>query len=561
MDLRVYQCKPCPVGIFCNSPGITTANMMLKEGYYYYYDADQDLHDAVECATEIACPGGSLDASSKEALRSTRSCGTNRQGLLCAQCVEDTYEWGARCLQCSESTYIPVFIGIVAVTWLYVVVIHHISNPEDLREGRDAGTKVFLFFISTVRLVTGGEVRWLSWLGVFDFEAEKATGGRVCVLPLDPMAKMLFEVVLPLLGIVLLGLTAGIHSLYRKLRGHPTAGKAYFRTLCALAIFSYTAISNVTLNYLDCQEIGDTGIELVRSAQAVDCNSQSYKSLRVFMYMLVVFPIALLPLMIMAFLHHYHKQGTLQSKVASFGILFETYDKEFFWFEGFALLRRSLFVMTLTVLPVDELAKSQIFVALTVVFGTVHSATLPYVLGKDDFFEKCSLLCLLFITLFQTGRREEDVLSDPVQAFITVLVLLMVLLFIFLTLYSQPTLQLDRKLPQAVVAFLAKRGIKPLVFVKTEAAKEKEVEKKDPGTMAVLPSAVSVGAPAIDLEMVEDEAGGAGEKELELVTVGTSAPPPLHIDAISSPSQKMREEEGTEVGTETEPGMEAEAEA
>jgi len=551
MDLGADKCMPCSslAGIQCPSSGITTANMTVKAGYYYYYDAGADLHSAVECATAVACPGGSIDATGEEALVSTRSCGPNRQGVLCAQCVDGTYEWGAQCLQCSGSTYIPVFMLVVALTWLYVIVIHYLSNPRDLREGRDAGTKVLLFFISTVRLVTGGEVRWLSWLGVFDFEAEKAAGGAFCVLPLGPVEKMAFEVVVPLLGMVLLGVTAGSHYLYRKLRGHRVASQAYFRTLCALAIFSYTSISNVTLNYLDCQEIANTGIELVRTAQAVDCSSQSYKSLRIFMYMLLAFPIVLLPLMIMAFLHRYHKQGTLQDKVASFGTLFETYDKEMFWFEGFALLRRSLYVFTLTVLPVDELVKSQIFVAFTVVFLTVHLTTLPYVLGKDDFFEKCSLLCLLFITLFQTGRREEDVLSEPVQILITVLVILMMLLFIFLTLYSKPGLRMHKELPSVVVAFLARRGIKPLNLSTQEVPKTEE--EMDSPAIAVFPSAVIVEKGPSRLEMVEDEEERATEEDLEMTTVG--APASDHSDVIKGQTQ-------TQTQTQTEPKTETETE-
>ena len=143
---------------------------------------------------------------------------------MCAQCLEGYYEWGGSCLTCDPSVYYPALMGLLVLIWIYVLVIHHLTNPT-VTTG-DAGVKCFMFYISTFRLMAGGEVRWLSWLSIFDFEAEQASQGNLCFLPLDPTDKFLFQVMVPIVGLGLLLLSAALHwcgvRLYNRVTTAPT---------------------------------------------------------------------------------------------------------------------------------------------------------------------------------------------------------------------------------------------------------------------------------------------------------------------------------------------------
>ena len=229
-------------------------------------------------------------------------------------------------MTCDPGTYVPAFIALISGVWLYVLVIHKLSNPAE--PNGDAAVKCIMFFGSTFRLITGGEVRWLSWLSIFDFEPSQASGGSVCFLPLDPVQKMAFQVLVPFLGLFQLALTAlivwGFRRLQLAIRSKSMEFKLdpFMRTCIALLMFSYTQISTTTFSFLDCMEIG--GLNLVRTSPGIDCNSSEYASWLPLVYTCFVYSL-LFPWLPWLGLRRFHKRNDIQRMRSKVGNLYETY--------------------------------------------------------------------------------------------------------------------------------------------------------------------------------------------------------------------------------------------
>lgn len=459
-DIPQGTCIRCPLGVVCTQIGVTSANALLEPGYF---QPEVDVVEGeieqfvapVQCVNIAACEGGNASG--------INSCGPRRTGMLCAQCIEGLYDWGGECLNCEASTYVPAFGALLVVIWLYVLVIHKISNPQEY--SGDAGTKCFLFFTSTFRVITGNEVRWLQWLGLFDGEPTSVTGGKVCYLPLDPSQKLVFQAAVPFMALGFLLLTSGLHwSLTKCRQRRDFSFKPYIRTICSLLIFSYTTISSTTFAYLDCKNFNleDTGPEvlLVRTEPGLDCNTLEYKRNLNIVYVFLGL-VLVLPWMPWLLLRRHHSTGALKDMQSKLGILYETYKLKHFYFESIALFRRTLYVLTLTspIISIDETLKSQLFVFWSVLFLLIQIFTEPYVLRQDDVFEMISLSTLVAISLFQTGRRDEDILPWNLQVFISVSVLLVFASFILLQLAPMPSVH--RRLPSGLASFLAKSGIAP----------------------------------------------------------------------------------------------------
>lgn len=173
--------------------------------------------------------------------------------------------------------------------------------------------------------------------------------------------------------------------------------------------------------------------------------------------------------------------GLLEKKIKTVGILYETYNPDVYWFESIALARRSLFVVTVAVLPVTELDRSQILVFLCIFCFLLHVYFAPYVWAKDTLFETASLISLICITLIQTGRREDEVLDEWVAVLMTLFTLSVFALFVFLTLYTQPALNCHKRVPASVSHFLKVRGIVPVVLKREASLRFDESEGQGQG--------------------------------------------------------------------------------
>eukprot|EP00808_Paulinella_micropora_P001533 g80709.t1 len=443
------SCQTCAPGVACYDVGITSSNLTVENGFFL--EPLLETFEPIRCVQAGACVGGftaSLEVS-RNAL-----CGPNRHGPLCAQCVEGTYDWGT-CDVCEKSTYIPVIIAGLFFIFTYVLVIHKLANPA-VPNG-DGSVKTAMFFISTLRLLLDNKV-WLSWLGLVSLQLNSTSSGGRCLLPLLPQGKMVMQVCIPITALFFLIFTGVLRKVYliQRKRRQEWSIAPFVRALCALLIVSYTTIADTALSALDCIAIGN--LRLVRTAPAIDCDSQEYKRLLPFVYAIVVFPVATFPFLIAIVLYFYHRRGRIEYLSSHMGVLFENYDAEMYLFESAALLRRTLFVLVFAVLRVDAVTKFQLYVLLCLCFLVLHALTRPYVLPKDDVFETISLSGLTLIALVQTGRLNEQ-LPRVVQIIITTIVALVALCFVFLQLYTKPQLHLHRICPKALVDLLDSWGV------------------------------------------------------------------------------------------------------
>lgn len=167
------------------------------------------------------------------------------------------------------------------------------------------------------------------------------------------------------------------------------------RTILGLLLFSYSAQSDVVFNYLNCVSVGDRG-RVVWSSPAVDCESADYQRWKAVLYAVLVFPIALLPLMIALALRLYRH---LSWFLPHAGLLTETYHRDRFWFEPVAISRRVLLSGVSVLLwgspVVRVLALSMCFVA----FGLLHLHLRPFPLPGANHLETLSLFSLLLLAI------------------------------------------------------------------------------------------------------------------------------------------------------------------
>lgn len=470
LDVSLNQCIECPASVDCSEFGTSSDNLILNPGYYLVPSTSaeeggaevQGFLDPVACLNEANCVGGSVSTGGEN----SSVCSEFRTGPLCAQCIEGRFEWGGNCITCDPEVYAPAFVVLVILTWIYVRIIHTLSNPP--KPTGSAGAKCLMFFISTFRIIVGNEIRWLSWFSFLDFEADQGAGGLVCLLPLDPYDKMTFQVGVPFLGLFLLGITALYKfckiSIFNACWPQNTPilfnGNRYLRTLTSLSLFSYSAISNTTFAYLDCMDIG--GLSLVRTNPGIDCASEKYRDFLPVVGVCLAY-VVLFPAFPWIYLRQHYKAGTLKDVQARVGVFFETYDYDEYYFESLALFRRTIFVVIATspYFYLNSIVKSQLFVFFSIIFFLFHQYRLPYFLAHDDLFESISLCALAFISLFLTGLSDYERLPPVTQAFVSIVMLLVLLAFLFLQLYVNPLFKLGKCLPQSLVDYLGEHKVWP----------------------------------------------------------------------------------------------------
>jgi hypothetical protein len=200
------------------------------------------------------------------------NCTSNRRlpiwnNSLCGECAEGfAFALGSSvCVRCTEAQWGYVVL-LVLVLWVLVLLLHAVSQRPSGR------LKILLFFLSSVRLVSGPGNTTFAWLGILEQSTEQSWW-NVCVLPLGPYGLVLLRLLLPAIGAAQLLATfalsrlallrccsrlasaedcAARRGLVGRWLGPLYAPLAFLRTLVALSITSYTEVTTVVIETLQC---------------------------------------------------------------------------------------------------------------------------------------------------------------------------------------------------------------------------------------------------------------------------------------------------------------------
>lgn len=177
---------------------------------------------------------------------------------------------------------------------------------------------------------------------------------------------------------------------------------SYFRTLISIFLFSYQSVSSTTLNYLDCQHAGDYYVVFI--SPSIDCNSDGYVAWRVILIFFVIIWVVCVPLLFT--IHLYRNRSYILSSTQHapalvmrfrrrWGLLYEAYRKEHFWWGMIVILRRIVFIVFDVILVQQPTYKLVAFAAWNGVLMQVHSLLQPYKKHACNQLENLTLLSLL----------------------------------------------------------------------------------------------------------------------------------------------------------------------
>lgn len=141
-----------------------------------------------------------------------------------------------------------------------------------------------------------------------------------------------------------------LHIAWRKLRPCPVSpdGKSlidsYLRALLALLLFTFSQLTNVVLNSLQCVHVG--AYSVVWLHPSLDCTSSQYHALRGFLYVILVYVLSL-PVLLLVWLVFAYRRGWLSANSENensegnsgngrlhqiMRFMYETYQPNRFWY-------------------------------------------------------------------------------------------------------------------------------------------------------------------------------------------------------------------------------------
>jgi len=178
---------------------------------------------------------------------------------------------------------------------------------------------------------------------------------------------------------------------------------------------------------------------VVATSPAIHCDSHEYKRLKPLVAVLLVFPVALFPFLVMAYVYRHGKylgaamlgHIKLTGLALRLGPIYETYTPKHIWWESLALVRRTLLVV-LSVGISDLLYRAQAFNFLMFLIFLCQIYANPFLNTKDNVLESISLGVLVVIALIQSGLLDRPEYPKATQVLVTLLVLAYILFWLIL---------------------------------------------------------------------------------------------------------------------------------
>jgi len=284
-------------------------------------------------------------------------------------------------------------------------------------------------------------------LTIVQFNVFGASSPTLCIAPLTPVDSLLTGIWVPVLCFGLLVFIFLVHLLCwwlsrKSLDRYPRSKiikfiggpkkfwkSPYIRTSIGLCVYSYNSFVLTTMQFFDCPEVG--GDRVVHNFPAISCTSSEYKAL----YPLFAFVIVILVLFtvsILATLLYARRRGyfTVEKQFSvdrikfsrRYGILFECYKPECFYWEVVMLIRRAVAIFLLTLMSTNRPLSYTWLSILHIIMVLVVLELKPYPKNLENVTEAVSLSVLAIICMIITSASYPLSGSTSASVGLTVLV-------------------------------------------------------------------------------------------------------------------------------------------
>ncbi len=390
-DSAKYRAIKSGVCLDCPSYGVTCSLGVITSLENYYLD----VNPVTSQVTLYDCPVGlCLDGS---------TCATGRlpakDNLLCGTCDPAYTNSGTQCVICNSTNWTLIFIFIMAV-WFCVLVLVQVSK----RDKKDtAFAQITTYFLQVGVIYLGPASTWASWLSFLNLNvadvASLTQSGGTCITPLDPYGNVASSLATPLTVVFILAVVVALSRCYHG-RHYPATD--YTRTASSVALFVYVPLSQAVFTYLNCITV--SGKLIMASFPAIICtDSQYFTYLPMVLVALAVVVFSPVVLVLFLFRHSRRLLGDGKtSLIASmdfknrWGVFYERYKPENYYWTGWTLLRRTILVATYSFM--QQTGPKFALISMTQLLALALQVFYwPYQLFKENMMEFISLLSLLLL--------------------------------------------------------------------------------------------------------------------------------------------------------------------
>jgi alpha-tubulin suppressor-like RCC1 family protein len=377
---------------------------------------------------------------------SKTQCGPNRiespNNYLCGECIEGMTEWRSICTACDTKSWL-IFLILLA-SFIYVIILHLLSsvkqdtidalnnntNADNKTKNNiihtnatSADVKILIYFIQTSLFQIGSADKFLEWLQIFNFNPIESTGNS-CPISLSPYQRLALQAIIPLIFVLQLFIIMTVHYILSKVLDSNKTKFNYYnynRTFISLFLFSYQAIVQTCFKYLQCIEVGP--IYVVFSVPAIKCNTDEYNYWRIIIILLLIIIVALTPIILFIFLYKKRKliQNTGINMLKYWGILYEQYKSNCYYWNIIVLIRQVLLVILNYIFFQDYRYKYLFFTYFNVFIFILQLIFRPYNKYNDNILEFISQLILILITIFIGMNDLPLLLTGQIYLFILVI--------------------------------------------------------------------------------------------------------------------------------------------
>ena len=302
--------------------------------------------------------------------------------LLCGECLDGYNVWAGLCVDCNQWS-IKYLIFYFVILFGATTLLHYAvqMDAHDLERSKhyhsETLVKILLYYVQIALVVAGAEATnsgVTSLVGILSFNVARAAHGTMCFAPLNPYQNAVFTACLPIFMWLCLLLHATI-SYYvvllrnrlrrtgwvRRLRLRYGAAPEmardmrfvvapYYTSAVAILIFTLVEVGVTTLNYLQCDQVGDKRI--VFSSPSIDCDSKEYFYFLPLIVILLIVLLCIIPLYFCAMVIYYttssrdiRNNKDMNDRVGfKLDFFFSTYHSNTYWWEMWVAARRIAYV-------------------------------------------------------------------------------------------------------------------------------------------------------------------------------------------------------------------------
>eukprot|EP00736_Rhodelphis_marinus_P011774 Rmarinus@m.19225 len=423
-------CADCPRHGYC--PGEQNGTEVLASRHTWLDPETLPSPTLYACMSDYCCPD-SRDPPCPYYV----PCKKNREGMLCAECVDGYSEWGGECVSCEEGdAWVACLLVIYCVAVLLMVLL---KPPRRKPEG-----KIAIFALQTMSVIAVYSRRYslrvVELAGALSFNTdmifELAAKGR-CLFRATAIGKRIFDLLSPLALCALIGIFYLLRVSYARRLNQPVSPvqEHYVRAFLVLISFLSMPLSQATFSLLRCMDFRGESVLVVSPTS--ECFGVSW----VVAFLVLVFVVFGYPLFVVTFLYRnrhnlYDKNGQPHP---AYGMLYAPYRRECYLTDPIYLLRRTVVALFVVVLSGDEyhIWRACVVCFLISVMIVVQAIVQPY---RDPTVNAQEIMWLSLVGLLAVAEAltaaadtypDPDVFEDEVRFLLQLVALGSLFVFIF----------------------------------------------------------------------------------------------------------------------------------